>query len=177
MAGERESSWGDLIFVQSEGHADSIRAHESVRKGHVVVSQVDWWLLLCYRDVATSYAYQDMAQEHSRMSLHNSCILWESCEISFSLQRGWPPFNYTWCNMSTTRPLLVSWSMEGLCETCDFECAPSDSPTSPSVYSTLSRNIAEIQTQMERSGDSETHLSSWTFNITKLSVPIIKMHH
>ena len=67
--------------------------------------------------------------------------------------------------------------MGGLCETCDFECAPSDSRTSPSVDSTLSRNIAEIQMQMERSSDLETHLLSWIFNFTKLSVPFISMHH
>ena len=63
------------------------------------------------------------------------------------------------------------------CETCDFECVSSDSRTSPRVDSTLSRNIAEIQIQMGRPSDSETHLSSWTFNFTKLSVPNIKMHH
>ena len=67
----REKRLATHFCAKWSGHADSIRAHESVRKGHVVVSQVDRWLLLCYRDVATSYAYQDMAQEHSRMSLHN----------------------------------------------------------------------------------------------------------
>ena len=70
MAREKESSGTGPISVQSE--VAMLTASEPMKVWeHVDAFLVDCWLLLCYRDVATSSAYQyhGAAQEQSRKKL------------------------------------------------------------------------------------------------------------